>query len=66
MAFDKHTTHGKEEHPKHDERDDNKINKKKKPFEEGSNTDKGRNLDAYDKEQKNDKELGERKGTDAN
>jgi hypothetical protein len=58
MAFDKHKTHGKglskHEHP------ENKKSKEKKPFGEGTHTDKDRNLDSYDKEQKHDKELGEK------
>jgi hypothetical protein len=62
MAFDKHTTR-KKEIPE-DEQNDAKQMKKKKPFEEGTRTDKGdkgKNLDSYDKEQKNDKELVEKK-----
>jgi hypothetical protein len=56
MAFDK-IKPGKKEISENDQ----KKLKKKKPFEEGSHTEKGGNLDSYDKEQKNDKELGEKK-----
>jgi len=64
MAFDKHTPAGKEHFKHNRDREgthEKNDEKKKKPFEEGTNSEKGRNLDAYDKEQKHDKELGEKK-----
>lgn len=61
MAFDKHKAPAKEIQRHH--RDEEK---KKKPFSEGSNTGKNKNLDSYDKEQKVDKELGEKKPGDKN
>lgn len=72
MAFDKHQAptkqihehHGKQEKKDHHEHD--KKEQKKKPFAEGSNSVKGRNLDSYDKEQKIDKELGEKKPGEEN
>ena len=59
MAFDKNSTR-KKEISKNDQHDEKEM-KKKKPFEEGTNTDNGKNLDSYDEEQKNDKELVEKK-----
>jgi hypothetical protein len=58
MAFDKHKTRGKK--ISEDDQTEEKKMIKKKPFEEGSRTDKGKNLDGYDKEQKDDKELAEK------
>jgi ribosome assembly protein YihI (activator of Der GTPase) len=59
MAFDKHKAPGKQVHATN--HPDEKKEKKKKPFGEGSKSDQGGNLDSYDKEQKIDKELGEKK-----